>query len=271
MKEKRGIRKNKKNKCFAALLLILCTMAAGCGKGKDRSVAGIQSCGVLRVAVPDTATTLFRQDEETGEYQGVEAELAASIAEALGVAVQYLPADREEFAGKLSTGEADIAIGSVREDSYLIQNCLHSTVYGSGYVYVVTLRGFYVGDIMAFARKTVGVSTQLAPESTNDLYTVEGITLQRYSDTSSVSNDLIGGKIAGYVCYQPEAEMLLEMGDFQVQDAADVGREDYVILAPFGSTELMEGIDVVIRQYLTEQQEGVPSEDESQEDVEKLQ
>ncbi len=109
-------------------------MATGCGKGKDQSVAEIQSCGVLKVAVPDTATTLFRQDEETGEYQGMEAELVTSIAEALGVAVQYLPADREEFPGKLSTGEADIAIGSVREDSYLIQNCLHSTVYGSGYV-----------------------------------------------------------------------------------------------------------------------------------------
>ncbi len=44
-----------------------------------------------------------------------------------------------------------------------------------------------------------------------------------------------------------------------------------MLLAPFGSTELMEGIDVVIRRYLTEPQEGVPSEDESQEDVEKLQ
>ncbi len=252
----------KKIGCMVLFVLLYAVAAVGCGKKEDQSVAEIQSGGVLRVAVPDTESVLFCQDEETGTYQGEEAELVALIAEALGVSVQYLPADRESFVGQLSAGEADIAIGSIMEDSYLVQNHLYSTSYGSGYVYVVTLRGLYAGDITVFSDKAVGVSAQLAPESANDLYAVDGITLQSYDNISSVSADLVGGKIAGYVCYQPEAEALLELGDYQAQDAVGVGREDYVILAPSGSSKLIEGVNLVIRQYRTE-----PQENEAQEDT----
>lgn len=245
----------KKNNIGMALFVLLFgVMTMGCDKREDRSVAMIQSGGILRVAVPDTESVLFYQNGETGDYQGEEAELVTLIADTLGVSVQYLPSDRENFAGKLSTGEADIAIGSIMDCSYLTQNHLYSTSYGSGYVYVVTLKGLYAGDLTVFSNKTVGVSTRLAPESANELYAVDGISIQSYDNIDSVSADLLGGKIAGYVCYQPEAEALLEQGDYQVQDAAGVERENYVILAPAGSAELMEGINVVIRQYLTEPQ-----------------
>lgn len=233
-----------------ALLIVLAgVIVAGCGKKEDRSVEEIQSCGVLRAAVPDTQTMLFYQDEETDEYRGEEAELVEMIAEALGVSVQYLPVGRENFYGMLSTGEADIAIGSIMDSSSLTQNSLYSTPYGSGYIYIVTLRGFYVGDLGVFSNKTVGVSTQLAPESANALYAVDNIDIQSYDNTASVSADLTGGKIAGYLCYQSEAEDLLKQGEYQVQDAAGIERENYVILAPVDSATLLEGINAVIRQY----------------------
>ena len=246
----------KKNSIGMALFVLLFgVMTMGCGKKEDQSINMIRSGGVLRVAVPDTESVLFYQDRETGDYQGEEAELVTLIADTLGVSVQYLSADRENFTGKLSTGEADIAIGSIMDCSYLTQNHLYSTSYGSGYVYVVTLKGLYAGDLTIFSNKTVGISTQLAPESANELYAVDGISIQSYDNIDSVSADLLGGKITGYVCYQPEAEALLERGDYQVQDAAGVERENYVILAPAGSAKLMEGINVIIRQYLTEPQE----------------
>lgn len=245
----------KKIGSMALFVLLFGVLTVGCGKKEDLSVEAIQSRGVLRVAVPDTQSVLFYQDGETGDYQGEEAELVALIAETLGVSLQYLPVDRESFAGKLSTGEADIAIGSIMDCSNLVQDYLYSTSYGSGYVYVVTLKGLYAGDLTVFSNKAVGVSTRLAPESVNAFYAVDGIEIRSYDNIDSVSADLIGGKIAGYACYQPEAEELLELGEYQVQDAAGVERENYVILAPSGSAKLMEGINAVIRQYLTEPQE----------------
>lgn len=245
----------KKSICRAVFVLLFGAMIMGCGKKEDQSVAVIQSGGVLRVAVPNTESVLFYWDGETGDYQGEEAELVAMIAGTLGVSVQYLPADRESFTEKLSTGEADIAIGSIMDCSYLVRNHLYSTSYGSGYVYVVTLKGLYAGDLTVFSNKTVGVSTQLAPESANELYAVDGINLQSYDSIDFVSADLIEGKITGYVCYQLEAEALLEQGDYQVQDAAGVERENYVILASEGSADLMEGINRMIRRYLTEPRE----------------
>lgn len=247
---KRG---NKPNiRCMALIALLFAAVVAGCGNKEDQSVAAVRSGGVLRVAVPDMPSVLLYQDEETGDYQGEEAELTVLIAEALGVSVQYLPADKQSLAGKLSTGEADIAIGSIMDRSSLTRNCLCSTSYGSGCVFVVTLRGLYAGDLSVFTDKVIGVSTQLAPESVSGLYAVDGIVIQNYDNIVSISADLAGGKIAGYVCYQPEAEALLESGDYQVQDAAGIDRENYVILAPAESAALMEGIDAVIRQYLTE-------------------
>ena len=246
-------RDNKANiRCMALIILLFAAVVAGCGNKEDQSVAAVRSGGVLRVAVPDTPSVLLYQDEETGDYQGEEAELTALIAEALGVSVLYLPADKQSLAGKLSIGEADIAIGSIMDRSSLTRNCLCSTSYGSGCVFVVTLRGLYVGDLSVFTDKVIGVSTQLAPESVSGLYAVDGIVIQNYDNIVSVSTDLAGGKIAGYVCYQPEAEALLELGDYQVQDAAGIDRENYVILAPAESAALMEGIDTVVRQYLTE-------------------
>lgn len=240
---------------MALLILLFGIAATGCGKKEDRSVEAVRSGGALRVAVPDTPSALLYQDGETGEYQGEEAELVELIAGTLGVSVQYLPADRDSFVGKLSTGEADIAIGSIMDCSYLAQDYLSSTSYGSGCVYVVTLKGFYAGELGVFTDKTVGVSARLAPESANALYAVDGIEIQSYGNIDSASADLLDGKIAGYVCYQPEAEALLELGEYQAQDAAGFQRENYVILLPSGSAKLKEGVDALIRQYLTEPQE----------------
>lgn len=240
---------------ITAYMLLAAALLTGCGKSERNPAEEIQERGVLRVAVPDTASTFLYQDDETGEYLGIEADIVTMLADMLTVDVEYIAAERNVFINKLSIGEADIAIGSIAEGSFVTAGYSSSVSYGGESIYMVTPRGMYAGDLTVFTDKTVGISSQANSGFSSIFYTVDGITVQSYDNINSVISDLENEKIDGYACYQLEAEELLSRGDYQVQDVPGAGRENFVILAANGSDALIEGIDVLILQYLTAQQE----------------
>lgn len=234
---------------FGISIISTIAMLCGCGAPKDTSIASIQQRGVIKVAVPATESNLLYFDED-GNYAGMEDEIVDVIAEALNVSVEYLPGEDENFVSKINTGEADIAIGSIVYDSTLHSGNTYSTVYGGDYIYLVTQRGVYVGDLSVFKGKTLGAANSIPSISRSEIYAIEDATIVDYNNVNSVRAALDRGEIAGYFCYQREAEQLIADGQYQVINAAGIDREEYVILAPGNSNALMNGINVLVKQYL---------------------
>ncbi|MBQ2899266.1 MAG: transporter substrate-binding domain-containing protein, partial [Oscillospiraceae bacterium] len=73
---------------FLAIAMIFCF--ASCGGSAEVTVETIRERGVLRVGVKDSLVGMGYLNPETGEYEGLEIDIARAIAEEMGVGIEFL-------------------------------------------------------------------------------------------------------------------------------------------------------------------------------------
>lgn len=224
---------------------------SGCSGSKTDVVEAIRQTGTLRVALVNTDSGFTSLDGE--KPVGAEPELAAFIAENLGVTAEFQVCSREEALEALAGNQADIALGCFVRSGAFAQDYRLSAVYGKGFCYVVTKRGDYVGTIGGLKQRNVGVDRNLSESARGLLYSAEEISLTDFSDSKAAAGALKEDVIQAYVCYEGQAKELLENEELQVQNLMNLNPEEYVIVAPAGSADLVSGIDVLIRQFLENQ------------------
>lgn len=224
---------------------------AGCGNQQvDTSVNDIKTRGVLRVAIPNYNTSLLYYDDNAGAYRGKEAEVVDVIAQALGVTVEYTPSSKEQMYNSLTMGTADITVGYLDENSANLSNYYKTVSYGGENLYVVTPRGVYVGDLIVFSGKNVGVSSLIDSAAYSEVYTSGAAGVQLYNTTDSAREALKSGAIAGYVCYRSEGDVLVGTGEFQIQSCNELARENFVIAMLPTANNLLIGCNNHIEAYL---------------------
>lgn len=224
---------------------------SGCSGSKTDVVEAIRQTGALRVALVNTDSGFTSLEGE--KPVGTEPELAAFIAENLGVTAQFQVCSREEAMEALAGNHADIAMGCFGRSESYEQGYETSGVYGKGFCYVVTKKGDYVGTIGGLKQRSVGVDRNLNEATKGLLYSAEGVSLMDFSDGETAAKALNDDTIQAYVCYEKQAKVLLENEGFQVQNLMNLEPEEYVLVVPAGSDELMNGINVLIRQFLESQ------------------
>lgn len=229
---------------MAAVVLAL----GGCSGGGKDAVKKIQEAGVFRVALVDSDNGYTALEGETPV--GVEPELAEFIGQNLGVGTELRVYGKEEALNAVETGEADIAMGCIGQSGAVLERFSTTGVYGKGYCYVVTKKGDFVGSIGGLNNRVVGVERTLDEVTRNALYSAEEISLMDMTDYEKAGEGLLGGTIQAYVCYEKQAKRLLVQEGLQVQNLMNLQPEEYVIVAPKGSGGLVDGMNVLIRQFL---------------------
>ena len=68
---------------------------------------------ILRVGTTGDYRPFTVLDKTTGEYSGFDVDMARSLAQALGVQINFVPTTWSKLAGDLSAGAFDIAMGGV--------------------------------------------------------------------------------------------------------------------------------------------------------------
>ena len=223
-------------------------MGAGCARKTGNEVERIQASGVFRVAIVDTGS---RYTDMNGESPvGVEPDLVKYIGDALGVQVQYEVCGKQEALAAVTAGEADIAVGGINGSGGLSGEYLLSTSYGKGYLYVVTQAGDYVLTIGALENTAVGVDRELEEATRSKLYQAEGIRDTDYGSAKEGGDGVKAGTIRAYICYEDQAQALLEDERLQVQNLSNLDPEEFVMVAGQGDTTLISGINTLIQQFL---------------------
>ncbi len=242
--------KKRTSKRFGAVLLMTAIVLSmsGCSGKKDDSVKRIQEAGVLKVALinSDNAYTSLNGDSPVGK----EPELISSIAGALGVTVDYQIAGREEALAAVGGGTADLALGCINETSNLASQYLVSTPYARGFFYAVTEKGDYAQTIGAFHDSVIGADHHLDEESISQLYHASAVTVNRYEDAEDAAKAMKDGTIRAFICYETDAKELLKDSKLQVQNLTNLNPENYVIVTGERNQGLMNGINVLIKQFL---------------------
>lgn len=243
----------------------------GCGSKTDAKIAEIQGNGMIRVAVPEKESIFFYIDPETEQYAGANTEVTETIASALNVGIQYIPADSDSFENLVTSGSADIAIGTINREDVDTSRFASTVSYGNDFLYVVTNRGFYPGDDSVFEGQSVGVAPDVSASARSDISSGDKVAVYEYDDLSNVAEDLESGEIKGFFCYNLDASEILQLGDFQIQNAPGIEKEEYVIITSAENQKLVSGMNVLIQQYLTapkaapEESEGEAEGEEAEE------
>lgn len=229
---------------LAALTLI------ACGQPADTSITDIRNANVLKVGIPNYDTDLLYYDNESSSFRGVEAEIADVFSQGIQVPVQYVELSKDEMLNSLNAGAIDVAIGYIDINSSAIANYGKTISYGGEDLYLVTPRGIYAGSLKVFQSKSVGVSDLIDKAAYEAVYSNGVVNVFTYDNSQNVVSALRNQDIAGYICYKSEAQYLASSGEFQVQSCNDLKREEFTVVMLPNRTELINGCNSLIGEYL---------------------
>jgi len=245
------MKKNKKVLVLAVALAILSVLVIACGGNQNDSELNTVEPGMLIMAT--SADFPPYEFWEGNEIVGIDAEIAAAIAEKLGLELRIDDMEFDSILAAVTAGRADIGMAGMTITEERMESVYFSVSYATG-IQVVIVRedsGITSADELYEdgADFNIGVQTS----TTGDLYATwfledAGLaTVHRYRRGSDAVQSLLTGRVdcviidnepaKAFVAANPGLKILEQ--EFEV--------EDYAIAIRRGNTELKEAIDGALR------------------------
>lgn len=237
-----------KTKILTACLIVVAVLPLSACGGKKNALDIIRESGVLRVAIIETGEPFARVTD--GQPEGIEPQLVQQTAEALGVNAEYTVMDREAALDAVVSGEADLAMGGLSEQSGSSRGLLASLSYGKRFLYFVTNADVYVNSASDFDAQTIGICGGINPETVETPTLSGNVQTLSFPDVSRAEESLTEGEIMGFFCYEDEAEKFLDDDSRLVQSLPFLVWEEYCAQALPENAELISGFNVLIERQL---------------------
>ena len=242
----------KSRKLFALCLAAFMALAlfAGCGdepaKGSGTSssaavdksslpkdVQAVVDRGVLRVGVKNVTKGFGYQDPATGEFSGMEVDLANKIAEHLGVKAEFTPVTAATRTALLDSGDIDCVLATFTITDERKKSWDFTTPYYTDHVGVLVQNSSGIKALADLKGKTVGVSSGstsakalveamvkagVIPAESYDAKTFDpatwasGIKFKQYDDYPAISTALSAGEVDAF-CVDKSILAIYNTGD----------------------------------------------------------
>ncbi|MCD7807554.1 MAG: transporter substrate-binding domain-containing protein [Lachnospiraceae bacterium] len=137
-------------------------------------VQAIIDRGVLRVGVKNAVIGFGYQDELTGEYEGMEIELAQMIADYLGVDVEYTAVTAATRTELLDSGDIDCVLATFTITEERKNSWDFTTPYYTDYVTVLVENSSGITSLADLVDAKVGVSSGSTSAKSLTLAMIEG-------------------------------------------------------------------------------------------------
>ncbi len=179
--------------------------------------------GILKVGVKDAVIGFGYKDPLTGEYEGMEIELAKKIAESLGYDdVEFTTVTAATRTELLDSGDLDCVLATFTITEERKKSWDFSTPYYTDAVTVLVEKSDGITDLSGLVGKKVGVSTgstsayalvkamtekgllgdYALPETSADFdissFNVEGTTFEQFGDYPAISNAMTAGTVDAF-------------------------------------------------------------------------
>lgn len=283
-------------KRFALLLtgIMVLTMMAGCGKTEEASVEvpaasdsvvssetessqaesdavdpdvqAIIDRGVLRVGVKNAVPGFGLQDTLTGEYTGMEIDIATKIAEYLGVDVEFTAVTAATRTELLDAGDIDCVLATFTITDERKESWDFTTPYYTDAVTVLVEDSAGITSLEGLVDKKVGVSsgstsaraltaalieaglvdgTGFDPETFDAATWTTGISFQQYDDYPAISTALSAGEVDAFCVDKSILAIYKTDGRSYIEEK--FSPQDYGIATKKGS-----GFSVLCEELVTE-------------------
>lgn len=175
--------------------------------------------GVLRVGVKNAVVGFGYEDPATGEYTGMEIDLANKIAESLGVDVEFTAVTAATRTELLDSGDIDCVLATFTITDERKESWDFSTPYFTDHVGVLVEDSSGIADLSGLVDKSVGVSSGSTSakslveammeaglitgegydaETFDPATWTEGVSFKQYEDYPSISTALSAGEVDAF-------------------------------------------------------------------------
>jgi len=235
-------------KKILALIMALCMICAlcACGAAKEDNV----------LTMATNAEFPPYEYYENDQVVGIDAEIAAAVAEKLGMELVIEDMAFDSIIPAIVSGKADVGLAGMTVTEDRLESVDFSTSYATGVQVVIVAEGSEitsVDDLFDVGGYTIGV--QLA--TTGDLYCTWDLedaglaTVERFNKGADAVAALVAGKVDCVVIDNQPAKAFVEANEgLQILDT-EYAVEDYAIALAKGS-ELTAEVDAALQELIAD-------------------
>lgn len=226
--------------------------------------------GVLRVGVKNAVPGFGYQDPLTGEYSGLEIDLANKIAEYLGVDVEFTTVTAATRGELLDSGDIDCVLATFTITDERKQTWDFTTPYYTDAVTVLVDDSSGISSLSDLVGKTVGVSSgstsarelvramvdkglisgdNFDPDTFDATTWTEGVTFHQYDDYPTISTALSAGEVDAFCVDRSILAIYKTDGRSYIED--EFAPQEYGIATTKGSG-LSEVCEELVTQWLSD-------------------
>ncbi len=209
----------KKVLCLLMTLMMVLASVSALAEEVDPDVQAIKDRGVLRVGVKNAVVGFGYQDMLTGEYSGMEIDIANKLAEELGVDIEFTTVTAATRTELLDSGDIDCVLATFTITEARKENWDFSTAYYTDYVTVLVEDASGITTLADLVGKKIGVSSgstsaRAVVEAMIDAGLIDGssfdhdsfdpstwttgVTFQQYDDYPTISTALSAGEVDAF-------------------------------------------------------------------------
>lgn len=271
------MKKWKRLTAAAAMTAMTAAMLFGCGSRTSseeaewpEDIQKIVDRGVLKVGVKNSVVGFGYQDILTGEYTGLEIDLAKEIADYLGVEVEYTTVTAATRGELIDSGDLDCVLATFTITDERKEVWDFSTAYYTDYITVLVENASGITSLKDLEGSIVGVSSgsnsakalvqamieagcidgEDFDEETFDPSTwTEGVTFQQYDDYPTISTALSADEVQAF-CVD-KSILAIYNTDSRTYIDEQFSPQEYGIVTAKGS-DLSELCDELVNQWLSD-------------------
>ncbi len=235
---------------FLIAAMMLCF--ASCGGSSEVTVETIQERGVLKVGVKDSLIGMGYLDPASGEYSGLEIDIARKIAEEMGVEVEFLVVTPTTRLQMIDSGDIDISLSNFTITEERKMSYHFSAPYYTDAVGVMVLKNSGISSLEDLDGKTVGVTMSSTSAQSLKDYLGEGyeLSFDEFDDHAGIKLALSAGAIDAH-CVDTVV-LTTYMDDTTVILEDRFAAQPFGVVSKLSNTQLNAYVDGLIDQWLAD-------------------
>lgn len=250
---------------FTAVILILSSifcLFAACDSSED-----------TLVMATNAAFPPYEYKSDSGEFEGIDVEIATLIAERLGMTLQIEDVEFGAIVSGVASGKYDMGMAGMTVTEERLESVNFSDTYANGVQVVIvpedseyqSFEDFYSGfttvdgeEVPAGVKEGIKIGVQ--QDTTGDVYSSDtpekwGFgeeNVQRYKTGADAILDLKTGRLTAVIIDNEPAKAYVEANEgLKILDG-EYANEDYAICFAKDNTELMDKVNTVLKELTDE-------------------
>lgn len=240
-------------KIITLVLIIAMVFAfASCGGNAETTVETIQSRGVLKVGIKDSLIGMGYLNPETGEYEGLEIDIARAIAKEMGVDVEFLVVTPTTRLQMIDSGDIDLSLSNFTITEERKMSYHFTAPYYTDAVGVMVLKDSGIASLSDLDGKTIGVTmSSTSAQSLRD-YLGEGyeLSFDEFDDHAAIKLALSAGAVDAHCVdtvvlssYMDENTVILD---------ERFAAQPFGVVSKLSNVQLNEYVDGLIEKWLAD-------------------